>query len=94
MELVMKVNDLYETIETWLHIYKNITRPDIESKMAKEYSRGMLKVISALSIIEEIKNTTAEKYLAKAIEEAKSGDFTKLDEIYIYLNEAIKGLNK
>lgn len=90
----MKVNDLYETIETWLHIYKNITRPDIESKMAKEYSRGMLKVISALSIIEEIKNTTAEKYLAKAIEEAKSGDFTKLDEIYIYLNEAIKGLNK
>jgi DNA-binding transcriptional regulator YhcF (GntR family) len=88
----MKVNDLYETIETWIHIYKNITRPDIENKVNNEYSRGMLKVISALRIIEEIKNTTAEKYLSKAIEEAKSGDFTKLDEIYIYLNEAIKGL--
>ncbi len=88
----MKMIDLYEIIETWISIYKNLTRPDIYSQMDEKYTKGLLKVASVLKIIEEIKNTLVEKYLSKAIEEAKSGDFSKLDEINIYFNEIEKDL--
>ncbi len=90
----MKPIDLYEIIETWISIYKNLTRPDIYSQIDEKYAKGLLKVAAVLKIIEEIKNTTVEKYLSKAIEEAKSGDFSKLDEINIYFNEIEKNLRK
>lgn len=88
----MKPIDLYEIIETWISIYKNLTRPDIYSQIDEKYAKGLLKVAAVLKIIEEIKNTPVEKYLSKAIEEAKSGDFSKLDEINIYFNEVEKNL--
>lgn len=88
----MKPIDLYEIIETWISIYRNLTRPDVYTNIDEKYAKGLLKVASVLKIIEEVKNTPIEKYLSKAIEEAKSGDFSKLDEINIYLNEVEKNL--
>ena len=84
----MSARDLYETIKTWLNIYRDITRPDAEpGEFRKKYEKGMLKVVSALYIAAEIENTPIEKHLRKAIEDAKTGDFTKLDEICVFLNE-------
>lgn len=84
----MSVKDLYETIHTWLMLYKDVSRPDVdENEVRIKYSRGLLKVVATLYMTEEIKQTPIEKHLNKAIEDAKSGDHTKLDEINVFLSE-------
>ena len=88
MEDVLSAKDLQETIQAWLRIYKDITRPDINNnEMKDKYTLGMMKVVSALYVVQDIEKTPIEKHLRKAIEEAKSGDFSKLDTISVFLSE-------
>ena len=90
----MSIRDLYETIRVWLGIYRDISRPDSEEhKLKDRYKEGLLKVAAALYIVSEIEKTPVEKHLKKAIEEAQSGDFDKLNEISLFLSEVENYLN-
>jgi len=84
--------DFIEVLDTWLSIYRdnyNSTKNQSEYSddgMDKEFKerqdKGMLRVVSTLTVIEHFRNTAAEKLLQSAIECAKSGDCAKLPEIY------------
>jgi len=92
MEEVLKVTakDLQETILTWLSIYRSITGPSSEKRpdeFTQKWTKGMLKVAGSLQLISELNNTPVEKHMQKAIEDGKTLDASKLDDIYVLFGE-------
>ena len=88
----MVAADLLETIQTWREIYSRISVPEKTRTYSNDtYDQkclyGMLKVVSGLGVIEEIKNTPVEKHLQKAVEDGKAKDIERLDDIYVLLGE-------
>lgn len=88
----MVAGDLLEVITTWRTIYSTISAPGKSKDTRDEefhakWNKGMLKVVAALGVIDSIKNTPVEKHLQKAIEDGKSFDEHKLDDIYVLLGE-------
>lgn len=84
--------DLLETISTWRTIYSTLSAPGSTRNRYDEvfhdkWNKGMLKVVAALGVISELKNTPVEKHLLRAIEDGKSHDEKKLDDIYVLLGE-------
>jgi hypothetical protein len=91
--------DLLETISTWRSIYSVIsapvqTRNEFEEQFHAKWNKGMLKVVAALNIIEEIRNTPVEKHLSKAIEDGRTHDEKRLDDIYVLLGEVERYLQE
>jgi hypothetical protein len=89
--------DLLETITTWRNIYSTIsapveTRNSYDEQFHEKWNRGMLKVVAALDIIDELKNTPVEKHMLKAIEDGRAHDEKRLDDIYVLLGEVEKYL--
>jgi hypothetical protein len=54
----------------------------------------MLKVVAALNIIDELKNTRVEKHMLKAIEDGRTHDEKRLDDIYVLLGEVERYLEE
>lgn len=84
--------DLLETIKTWRSIYTSISTPDHSSNSKDQvfhdkWMLGMLKVVGSLGVIEEIKNTPVEKHMKKAVDDGRSRDISRLDDIYVLLGE-------
>jgi len=96
----MDINYLLEIITTWRNIYESIsvsvdkedTKEDEE--FHKKWNTGMLKVIAALTVIDDIAHSPVEKHFIKAIEDAKLKDTRKLDDIYVLLGEVEEYLKK
>jgi len=88
----MFTEDLLETIQTWRNIYSKISVPEKMRNFSNDaYDQkclyGMLKVVSGLGLIDEIKNTPVEKHFQKAVEDGKTMDINRLDDIYVLLGE-------
>lgn len=84
--------DLLETIKTWRSIYTSISAPDTadnskDHEFHEKWLLGMLKVVSSLGVIDELKNTPVEKHMMKAVEDGKIKDISRLDDIYVLLGE-------
>lgn len=84
--------DLLETIKTWRSIYTSISTPDTADISAnrefhEKWLKGMLKVVGSLGVIDELKNTPVEKHMQKAVEDGRTKDIQKLDDIYVLLGE-------
>ena len=91
--------DLLETISTWRNIYSTIsapieTRNSFEEQFHAKWNKGMLKVVAALNIIDELKNTRVEKHMLKAIEDGRTHDEKRLDDIYVLLGEVERYLEE
>ncbi len=89
----MTSEDFIEVLDTWLSIYRDnynnnnktqseYSDEDMDKEFKERQDKGMLRVVSTLTVIEPFKDTAAEKLLRSAIENAKSGDCAKLPEIY------------
>ncbi len=88
----MSKRDFLETIETWISIYRSISMPDENSdnrpdEFTDKWYRGMLKVVGSLRVIDELKGTPVEKHLHKAIDDGKSNEISRLDDICVLLGE-------
>lgn len=96
----MDGNYLLEIISTWRDIYQSISI-SIDKEKSKEdeefhrkWNKGMLKVVAALEVIDDIAQSPVEKHFVKAIENAKMNDTKKLDDIYVLLGEVEDYLKK
>jgi hypothetical protein len=83
----MQSYDLLENISTWTEIYKEASDAD---KAAEQWQKGMLKVVSVFSNIEDFEMTPFKHKLDIAISYARTGDVEKLGEIYALLSEIEK----
>ncbi len=96
----MDANYLLEIITTWRDIYQSIS-VSVDKERTKEdeefhikWNAGMLKVIAALETIDDIACSPVEKHFIKAIENARTRDTKKLDDIYVLLGEVEEYLKK
>jgi hypothetical protein len=88
-------SELLETIVTWRTIYESISAPEMSRGHSHEqfhnkWNLGMLKVAGSLGIVDELKNTPVEKHMMKAVEDGKSKDVSRLDDIYVLFGEVEK----
>ncbi len=96
----MDAGYLLEIISTWRDIYQSISvsvdkeKSKEDEEFHKKWNSGMLKVIAALEIIDDIASSPVEKHFVKAIENAKTKDTKKLDDIYVLLGEVEEYLKK
>lgn len=96
----MDLNYLLEIIQTWRNIYQSIS-VSVDKEISKEdeefhkkWNMGMLKVIAALEIIDDIAGSPVEKHFLKAIEDAKMKNTQKLNDIFVLLGEVEDYLKK
>jgi pyrrolidone-carboxylate peptidase len=86
--------DFLEVISTWNSIYaSNHMAYEILKKHHEDeakWKNGLLKVASALDVIEDIKGTPIELLLNKAIRCAKTYDVSKLQEVHELLHTVEK----
>jgi hypothetical protein len=71
-------------IKTWLELYRESSEND---KKTDEWKKGMLKIISVLSINEDLKNTPFKEKIEESINLAKKNDLNQLQTIYEKLDE-------
>jgi hypothetical protein len=78
-------------IKTWLELYRESSEND---KKTDEWKKGMLKIISVLSINEDLENTPFKEKIEESINLAKKNDLNqlqiiceKLDEVNNYFQE-------
>ena len=96
----MDASYLLEIISTWRDIYESISvsvdkeRSKEDEEFHRKWNFGMLKVIAALETIDDIACSPVEKHFVKAIEDAKTKDTKKLDDIYVLLGEVEDYLKK
>jgi hypothetical protein len=91
--------DLLETIQTWRTIYSSISAPGVPKNTQEEsfhvkWNKGMLKVVASLGVINELKSTPVEKHMQKAVDDGRTFDSAKLDDIYVLLGEVQKYLEE
>lgn len=86
----------YQTLKTWDDLYNNLSEPKVRDQgdlwLYEKWKLGLLRVISSLYLIEELKNSPVEKHMLKAIEMSKSMDKDKAAEIHIYVSEVTRYL--
>lgn len=80
----MKLYDAIEMIKTWLELYRESSEND---KKTDEWKKGMLKIISVLSINEDLENTPFKEKIEESINLAKKNDLNQLQTIYEILDE-------
>lgn len=80
----MKLYDAIEMIKTWLELYRESSEND---KKTDEWKKGMLKIISVLSINEDLENTPFKEKIEESINLAKKNDLNQLQTIYEKLDE-------
>ncbi|MCX8092959.1 MAG: hypothetical protein N3E50_02180 [Candidatus Goldbacteria bacterium] len=96
----MDASYLLEIITTWRDIYESISisvdkeRSKEDEEFHKKWNVGMLKVIAALELIDDIAGSPVEKHFVRAIENARTKDIKKLDDIYVLLGEVEDYLKK
>jgi hypothetical protein len=71
-------------IKTWLELYRESSEND---KKTDEWKKGMLKIISVLSINEDLENTPFKEKIEESINLAKKNDLNQLQTIYEKLDE-------
>jgi len=71
-------------IKTWLELYRESSEND---KKTDEWKKGMLKIISVLSINEDLENTPFKEKIEESINLAKKNDLNQLQTIYEILDE-------
>lgn len=79
----MKIYDLIENIKVWVELYKESSEED---KTTENWKKGMLKVLSKLSVSEELNATPFKQKLEEIIEKAKKEELDQLPSIYNDLN--------
>ncbi len=88
---MLDTHGFYQTLKTWNDLYNNITAPKIRDEedhwLYDKWKMGLLKVISSLYLIDELKNSPVEKHMVKAIEISRSNDIAKAPEIHVYVAE-------
>jgi len=80
----LKLYDAIEMIKTWLELYRESSEND---KKTDEWKKGMLKIISVLSINEDLENTPFKEKIEESINLAKKNDLNQLQTIYEKLDE-------
>lgn len=80
----MKLYDTIEMIKTWLDLYRESSEND---KKTDEWKKGMLKIITVLSISEDLENTPFKEKIEESINLAKKNDLNYLQTIYEKLEE-------
>ena len=87
----MKSYDLLENITVWTSIYRDSTDSD---KVSDKWKNGMLRVISVLQPCEELDMTPFKARLESAIDFAKTKDTSKIQEIFLIMDELEKHLGE
>lgn len=81
----------YQTLKTWDDLYNNLSEPKVRDErdmwLYDKWKLGLLRVVSSLYLIEELKNSPVEKHMLKAIEMSKNMDMDKASEIHLYISE-------
>jgi len=87
--VVMDKNDFVEVISTWNSIYvSNFMKYDIQrrGKCDIDWKKGLLKVISALSMIDDLKGTPVESMISRAINYSRLSDVSLIREVHELLH--------
>lgn len=88
---MLDCHGFYQTLKTWNDLYNNLSAPKIRAEndiwLYEKWKSGLLKVISSLYLIDELKNSPVEKHMLKAIEISRSRDAERVSEINVYLTE-------
>lgn len=82
----MKIYDLTENIKLWIDLYNESSNDD---KTTDGWKRGMLKVLSKLTIAEELNSTPFKQKLENIINIAKNEEIDQITYIY----ETLDSLN-
>ena len=93
----MDRNDFLEIISTWNSIYvANFMDYDIrhKSKCDINWKKGLLKVTSALTMIDDLKDTPVESMINKAINYSKFSDVSRIREVHELLHTVENYLNQ
>ncbi len=87
----MDVNDLYETLQTWLTIYnENIHKDEPDENKSEEqlkWETNMMKISAAFKVPEQLKDTPAKQHIEKIVQISLLKKTSMLKEIYRLCNE-------
>jgi|DewCreStandDraft_4_1066084.scaffolds.fasta_scaffold07875_6 hypothetical protein len=82
----LSINDMADVVETWLDMYKSISKTKNKNSMIK----GLLRVASELYVPKDCKLRPVKIRILMAATLAKKGNEKDLDEIFSLLNEALQ----
>ncbi len=94
---ILNRNDFLEVISTWNSIYvSNYMHYDIQRRddSSNDWKKGLLKVVSVLDVIDDVKGTPVELLLNKAIKNAKQMDDSRIQSVHELLHTVEKYMNE
>jgi hypothetical protein len=94
---IVNKSDFVEVISTWNAIYvSNYMNYEIQhrKKCGTNWKKGLLKVTSALTMLDDFKGTPVELMINKAINYSKLSDETKIQEVHELLHTVENYLNQ
>lgn len=94
---IVNKSDFIEVISTWNAIYvSNYMNYDIQHRKTSDinWKKGLLKVTSSLTLIDDFKGTPVELMLNKVINYSKLSDESKIQEVHELLHTVENYLNQ